>query len=317
MPHEEVLQILYEVSRQRGVPSEDVVIVPARERRMLRMAALALADEPVDMRRLWKVEERLFATVKYTLEDGFSVERQISGRPDAVLTDPPDGLIVLDWKTSPAAPAAGDQPHWTGDHLHVSPEGYWQQRFYAYLLMTNLDWVNRVTLREYYPIPREAREARVPREALEHIEQELSVVVEFLDRALQEGGDSPIWAPSPGRHCAWCRRAVDCPIERAARAKMGGVTSAEQARQIGAEAVLSNEVYQESRKALKAWNEATGEAIPVAAAKGRWEWRWGTNSKGGRRFDLFRAEESDRGPVDPELDAAFEDAAKQRATVAW
>jgi hypothetical protein len=307
MPHEEVMRILYEASAQRDVPPQARVVVPARQRRMLLIAALALADIRLDMSRLISVEERLFTTVRYDGPDG-PVERLISGQADALLADPPNGGGCLDWKTAPSAPAKGEQPHWTGDHLHVSYEGYWQQRFYALLIMDNYPMMDYVKFREYYPIPRESREALIPREALEHIRQEITLVVEFLDRALMGGSEAGEWRPSPGKHCAWCRRPQDCPIERSARATRGGVTDADQAAKIGAETVLAKTVYDEGREAMKAWYDATGEAIPVKDAKGRFEWRWSKDSSGRRKFGMFVPEVSDRGPGDEMLAQAFAEA---------
>ena len=137
--------------------------------------------------RLIDVEQRLHAEVGYPSPEGGTVKRWISGTPDALLADPPGGAIALDYKTAPSAPAAGDQPHWSGDHLHVSYGGYFQQRCYALLVMRNFPSVMKVTLREWYVLPDEIREATVPREALEHIEAEMSVNVELLDRGLIEG----------------------------------------------------------------------------------------------------------------------------------
>jgi hypothetical protein len=64
MPTEEAMAILYEVCAQRDVPVEEVVRVPARERRLLRVAAIKLvSDNEFNMARLVAVERRLEATV--------------------------------------------------------------------------------------------------------------------------------------------------------------------------------------------------------------------------------------------------------------
>lgn len=312
IPHEEAMRILYEVSRQADVKQDRVVIVPARERLTLRKCCLALADVPMNVTRLMAVEERLEATLSYSTPDG-PVERVISGQPDALLSDPPGGAVVLDWKTIRSAPAKGEQSHWTGDEAHVSYEGYWQQRFYALLVMRTYPSVERVTLREYYVLPREARVATVPRAALEHIEQELALVVEFLDQALQGGSESPLWRPSPGVHCSYCRRPQSCPIEREARAAEGGISSERQAAQVAAEAVLAAQVKTQSMAALKGWHDATSRPIPVKDAKGRAEFRWGQDAGGRRRFKLHIPDESDRGNDDPQLAEAFAAAAVRKA----
>lgn len=323
VPHEEAMQILYEVAGQRDVPPEEIVIVPQRERRVLRICALALANVPMNVERLFinpegdGIEQRLWASVQYpNPEGGKAIERFITGQPDAMLLDPPHGMVVLDWKTAPSAPAKpkNGQDHWTGDHNHVSYEGYFQQRVYALLIMRNFPAIQQVTLREYYVLPKEARVAVVPREALEHIEQELGQLVELLDRGLMAGSKWKGWRPSPGKHCDYCSRPTSCPIEREARAfDGGGVTSERQAAKIAAEDVLAQRVHKEAHEALKAWHERTGRPIPVRAAKGRFEYRWGATSTGGRRFGLYPIDTSDRGVNDEMLVQAFEQAAERRA----
>ena len=325
IPHEEAMRILYEAAAQRDVADEDVVVVPARERRTLRICALALANVPMNMSRLIAVEERLTAELRYPDPDGGDRIRFITGQPDALLMDPPNGAIVLDWKTAPSAPAApkdGQQDHWTGDHNHVSYEGYFQQRVYALLVMRNFPSVEQVTLREYYVLPKEARTATVPREALEHIEQELAVICETLDRAIAGGSASKMWRPSPGRHCDYCRRPTSCPIEREARVfgagggdkTAGGITSESQAARVAAEDVLAVRVHKEAHEALKAYHETTGRPIPVRNAKGRSEYRWGQTSSGSRRFGIHQVSQSDRGPEDIDIAAAFEAAAQRKET---
>ncbi len=314
IPQAEALEIMYEVAAQRDVPPEEIVVVPAKERRTLRIAVLALAGLPLDTSRLIDVERRLFSTITYRLEDGTPVERQISGQPDALLADPPNGAIVLDWKTAPSAPAAapnGNQEHWTGDAAHVSYEGYWQQRFYALLVLDNFPSVERVTLREYYVLPREARPATVPREALEHIRREITIVAETLDRGLMGGSKSRFWSPSPGHHCGYCRRPLACPVELDARQSQGGITSEAQASRAAAEFILIDRVRPDLREALKSWHEITGQPIPVKSAKGRAELRWGADAAGRRRFGMHVPATSDRGPEDPNLAEAFKAAAER------
>lgn len=324
IPVAEALQILYEVCRQRDVDSRDVLVIPARERRTLRKCAIGLVYDRERKRlrefrvdRLLAVEERLTHTLRYEGPDGNMMDRVISGQPDAILADPPDGVVVLDWKTTRSAPGQKSRPTLDdpkfdpgGSTAGISYEGYWQQRFYALLIMSNFPSVQRVTLREFYVLPGEARIGLVTREALEHVEEEIALVAAFLDRALMEGRDSPLWQPSPGRHCTYCRRPQSCPIEAEARAVEGGITSSEQAKRIGAEAVVAERVRDVSREALKAWHDETHEPIPVKSAKGRYEWRWGSDTSGRRRFGMHVPDTSDRGAHDPALEEAFKAAAE-------
>jgi hypothetical protein len=313
MSTEEAMVILREVARQRDVPDEDVVLVPARERRLLRIVVLRIAQTPLNMTRLIDVERQLKMVVSYTRDDGRTITRMVTGRPDAVLADPPGGAIVLDLKTAPSAPAAvpEDYDGSDGDHLHVSVGGYWQQKTYGALLLANYPSLERVTLREWYPLPDEVREATVTRAQMEHIEHELSTIVELLDRALEGGSRSPIWAPSPGSWCAYCERPTACPIDLTARVTQGGLTSDAQARKVAAETTVATAVRSEGLKAMKSYHEATGRPIPVSNAKTRSEYRWTKDAAGKRRFKLTTPARVDAG--DRELDAAFEEAATTRA----
>lgn len=290
IPHEEAIVILREVEAQRDVPDSEVVMCGAEERRMLRTLALKFANEPFDADRIIDVEGGLESTVTYHRGDGSPVERRITGRPDAVLADPPGGAIVIDYKTAWSAPGEGYPPseddQATGIDTRISVEGYFQQRFYGLLVMRRYPRIERVTLREFYPMCGEVREATIRREHLEHVEAEVSLLVEVLDRARAGGSESELWMASPGRHCAYCRRPTSCPIEAEARVVAGGITSQAQAQRVAAEIAVVDPIRAAGIKAIKAWHEATGKAIPVRDSKGRWEWRWTKDSGGKRRFKL-------------------------------
>lgn len=317
LPVAEALEVLYEVAAQRDVPDEDVVTLPAAERRLLRIAAIKFAAEnEFRMDRLIDVERRLFATLRYPDADGVMVERQITGQPDAIVADPnphdPEdgGAIILDWKTTLQPP-----PRYTGEQpdtdAGVSYLGYFQQRFYALLVMSEYPAVQRVTLREYYVLAGEARTATVHRANLEHIERELAALVEQLDRSLAAGSDSKLWEPSPGKHCGYCPKPTRCPIEEDVRLREGGIATRAQAERAAAEYTLAKHVHGVLHEALKPWVESYG-SIPVKSAKGRYEVRWKTNKGGGRTFGVHVPAASDRGPEDPDLTAAFKEAAERR-----
>jgi hypothetical protein len=311
MPVSEALEILYEVSAQRDVPDAEVVTCPARERRLLRIAVVKFVSENTfNMERLIDVERRLYATVRYPDPDGVMVERTITGQPDALVASPPDGAVVLDWKTTLKAPApyTGEQQ----DHPDgVSYMGYFQQRIYALLVMANYPAVQTVTLREFYPFEAAARTATVHRAQLEHIEREVADLAEGLDRALRAGADSALWEPSPGKHCSYCPKPNRCPIEEDVRAREGGITSQAQAERAAAEYVVAGEVRSKLHEALKAWFELHGP-VKVKSSKGRYVVRWKTNKGGGRTFGVHVPLESDRGPDDAALADAFKDAATRR-----
>lgn len=321
IPVAEALEILYEVCAQRDVPDDEVVTVPARERRLLRIAAIKFANEnEFRMERLIDVERRLWATVEYPNPEpqGGTVTRQLTGQPDALVADPPDGAIVLDWKTT-LSPPPRYNPRGEGHPDHgrgVSYLGYFQQRMYALLVMTNYESVRRCTLREFYPLAGEARTAVVYRDDLEHIARELAGLAENLDRALMAGAESPLWHPSPGKHCAFCPRPNSCPIDAEVRMSEGGITSKAQASRAAAQYVLAIRDKELLHEALKGWVEVYGP-VDVRSGKGRYQVRWkGNKTGGGRSFGVHVPTTSDRGPDDPQLADAFEAAAARREEAA-
>jgi hypothetical protein len=340
MPVSEALEVMYEVCAQRDVDARDVVTVPSRERRLLRLATIGLVYDwdrqklrEYDMRRLATpggkpaIEHRLFATVRYpNPETGEVIERQITGQPDALLVDPPNGAVVLDWKTTPSPPPKHEQQLASeaplpsqheaapsGDDAvgNVSYMGYFQQRVYALLVMARFPSVERVTLREFYVLANEARTATVEREGdLEHVERELANLVEQLDAALMAGAKSPLWTPQPGKHCAYCPKPRSCPIEDEVRIADGGIVSASEAERVGGVWIKSGRVRKVAGDAAKAWHEETGRPIAMKSAKAPVELRWGpTKTGGGRRFDLHPIAPQD--PPDARLDEAL-DEAKER-----
>ena len=315
IPVAEALAILYEVMAQRTVPDEDVVLPPAAERRLLRILAIKFASENrFTTSRIMAVEEQLQATISYPHPDGGTVERLVTGTPDALIADPPTsedptpGIIVPDWKTTRRAPPKGDAGgHWD-DAEHISYQGYFQQRLYGLLVLRTFPMADRVKLREFYPLERTARYATIYRGDLEHLEAEFSVLLELLDRAIAGGSRSRVWQPSPGKHCSYCSRPQRCPLEADVRIREGGIATPAEARRAGAEYVVAKTVGSALHEALKAWVDAHGP-VEVKSAKGRAQLRWRTNRGGGRTFGVYVPDDSDRGPLDPELEAAFREAA--------
>lgn len=310
IPVAEALEILYEVCAQRDVPDAEVVLCPAEERRLLRILAIKFVTQNVwQMDRLMAIEERLYADVDYVGPTGDIVTRRITGQPDALLADPPDGLIVLDWKTTQSPPPEYRPRDGVERYDHgrgLSYLGYFQQRVYALLALHRYPAASSVTLREYYPLKDATREATVLRVDLEHIERELALLAELLDRALMGGSSSGLWQPTAGRHCGWCPRPGDCPLSAQVRLAEGGITSEDQARQAAAQYVLATRDKDLLTTALKSWVEDHGP-VPVKSGKGRYEVRWKYSAtSGSRSFGLHVPDVSDRGPVDPVLDRTFE-----------
>jgi hypothetical protein len=247
------------------------------------------------------------------MQTGGMIERIATGRPDAVLAVPPDGLEILDWKTDRQPPPKGEEnDEHRDDAEHVSYGGYFQQRTYGVGALRRWPHVKWVRLREFYVLAGEARWATIHREHMEHIERELAAEVELLDRALMGGHRSEIWSPSPGHHCRYCPRSGQCPIPREERGEGAIGDSAAVAARYGAQAVVAQQVYKDRIASLKPYVNEFGP-VDVRHAKGRLQWRWKEGTTGKRTFGLHVPEASDRGPEDPALASAFEEAKQRKA----
>src|SRR6202012_5726323 len=97
---------------------------------------------------------KLEATIKYADHNGELRERVITGTLDCLLFEPPDGAVVLDWKDTwalPPMPKEAEAQGFDDEELKgLSYHGYFQQRWYAYLVLRNYPRIERVTLREFY-----------------------------------------------------------------------------------------------------------------------------------------------------------------------
>ena len=257
------LAILRECLRLHDVPPEDVVNIPFSQIKDLRWVVVKWAtDNEFDIEFLADVEQRIDAEIGYENPKGGLVPRVITGALDALFIPEPDWAVVLDWKDSWALPPATD----------LSNGGYFQQRFYAYLVMRRYQSIERVSLREHYVRYSESREATVFRSELPDIEEELSALVERWDRTWEHGkwpledGEHPyLFTPSPGAHCAFCPRPGSCPIFPAARVE-GAITDEETAERWANEQIVAKSAVNQRDKALKAWAGARGP-IPVKHAK--------------------------------------------------
>lgn len=260
---EVALSILRECLRQADVPAEDVVNIPFAQIKDLRWVAVKWAtDNEFDIQYLADIEQRLDAVVTYENPRGGLIERVITGQLDALFIPEPTWAVVIDWKDSWNLPKPKS----------LSDEGYFQQRFYAVLVLLTYPSIDRVTLREHYVRFSETRDATVFRSQLPDMLEEISALVERWDRTWEEGqwpppeGQPPsLFTPSPGAHCNFCPRPASCPIFPAARVE-GAITDAETAERWAAEQIVAKAAVKQRDKALKAWGSARG-AIPIKHAK--------------------------------------------------
>ena len=191
---DQALAVLRDVLRQADVPDSDVVTIPFSQIKDLRWTVVSwAANNRFDVANLVDVERRLFADIEYPNPIGGTVKRRLTGQLDSLFIEgaSADHAIVLDWKDTFALPSGGSQ---------LSAGGYFQQRFYALLVLHNFPSVLQVTMREFYVrfssrpvnkstglIKEPVREASVTRDELLDIEEEFSALAERFDRAVEYG----------------------------------------------------------------------------------------------------------------------------------
>jgi hypothetical protein len=315
------LGILEDVLEQRNVEPHERLRIPLREVRNLRWMARKFAkDNTFSIRHVVDVEHRLEAPIEYRDDDGELRSRVLTGQMDALIADPrrEDEAIILDWKSGWGLPP---RRHEDDEDPGLSYHGFFQQRFYGWLVMKSYPHLKAVTLREFYTRRTEARPARVTRDSMPEIEEDLARIVLELDRCLASGPPKKLrlpqaapWMPSPGKHCSYCVGAAKCPIESSARERYS-VTSRKDAERMVAELEVAESVRKSHREALRQYVDIHG---PVGArwSKGRRAFGYKTQKGGKPVLKFFTPEGVDRPPERAEEDAALEAALKKSAEAA-
>lgn len=292
------LAILEEACYQRDALPEDIVRVPLRELPMLEMAVRKFAsDNTFAVRNIIDVERRLTAEIVYPDEHGQAVRRALTGQLDALIARPPNEAVVIDWKDTWSLPPEREE---NAEDPGVSYHGFFQQQFYAWLVMSVYPAVQAVSLREFYVRRTKARPARVTREELPRVERRLAQLVAAFDRAVAAGEPPRLrmtaleqhghWKPSPGKHCGWCMKAHLCPIDDDFK---GSVTNPESASRVAATRQKAMAVAKQCKARLDPWVEQHGP-VDVKWSKGRRV--YGPRViKGGRvRIEEYTPEGADR-----------------------
>jgi hypothetical protein len=276
IPTEEAMVIFREVYADLGIP------LPSRQLEDLRLAILRFCEIRWPVRNnksmIWDVEERLFAQVP--CPDG--VTRILTGKPDAVVGDPPDGAVVPDFKFGmrrPPKPREGEPEEQHDATKYLSPEGLLQLHVYAYLIWFNFPSVYRVHLREEHVRWGEHRRATVTRDKMEHVEYEIGSLLQMLDTSLRA---DDAWQARPGSHCSYCPRPLDCPIPPQERGE--GAVHDEATMRAYAEAYVPTKAMKDHLE--KAIKNGLAEGIPPARVGDR-ELGWSSEDKG-RRFGLVK-----------------------------
>lgn len=331
IPPGEALAILIEVCRQQDVPPEDIVRVPMRQMPELRMAVKKFAtDNEFSTHRIVDIEKRMEAPITYTGLDGRSVTRRLTGQLDVLLFDPPDGAVVVDFKTGyglPPEPRDSEPQGYDDEELKgLSFMGYFQERIYGLLTMANYRNVNRCVLREFFPYRTKVRKATLFRHQLPEVYEEVGALMQAFDAAVAQGAphltadaeglvnidELGWWKPAPGKHCSYCVRPTHCPIPEDVRVAAGGaVTSLEDAQRWAARLQIAERIRDMAREGLKGYVEEGGAPVPVKWAKGRRAIGW-YETKRGRRFGLFTPDDSERGGhPDADVDAQLMEAMRE------
>lgn len=248
---------------QRDVPLRETAAVPPHEFRFLQRTLRKFArDNAFTIADVVGIERRLTATITYPDGNGGEVERMITGQLDALLISE-GGLgrhaTVPDWKHTWKLPAqqhddAADEDDGEDDKL--SPEGYFQQMFYALLVFLTFPQIQSVTLREFYLPRSEPREATIWRHEMPWLLDYFGSLVERFDRSV-EAAYTPAkgrrrrakplttpeqWGePTAGAHCRYCPLAVECPLD----ADIKGPQTVEHAQKVLGEALKARRVVKQ------------------------------------------------------------------------
>jgi hypothetical protein len=285
IPVDVALAELDDVIRQADVAidemGDEIVSIPVRE-----IAEARITVKTWAMHTSWPVgdfagiEKRLHTTLSYPDGDGGQVARMVTGRLDLLLIlESGEHAFVIDWKDTWGIPSerlgvtrVDAEDPFEGDN--ISEEGYFQQRFYALLVLHHYPRVQRVTLQEFYPryssgkvLDRKGRpinpkrEATVNRWQLGDIEAEMRALVERFDRAYHTGR----FRPAPGSHCSYCLRPEACTIFPAAKG-VGRISSPAEAERMAGRLNVLDALKRQTTKALRAWSNAHGD-VRVRDAK--------------------------------------------------
>lgn len=305
MPIDMGLAKLIEIVAQRDVPDEDVVHLPMRDIPWLRICVVKWCQGgQFNAARVISIEERLRAVIYVPDGSGGFYERVVSGQPDVIVADPPDGVIVVDWKSGWAPPAKLGHEDQTARDIggsdreeKLSDQGFAQQVIYGILILQNYPKIQRVTLREAYIRHGEYREATVDRYNLERLTDVVGAVIAQMDAAYDAGPDSERWIPTAGPHCAMCPAPRRCPLQE----WEGIPTNLEEAQLLAREWIVAAQVRSDRLPYLKGWVDAHGP-IPLPAGKGRREVGWLKNKTGdGRSFKLYEPDDAPDSQFDERL----------------
>ena len=153
---------------------------------------------------------------------------------------------------------------------------------------------------------RQERTAELTRSEMGEVESAIGAYLMLIDRGIQEGPESGIWKPVPGKQCAWCCKRSACPRASEWR-KEGAIESMEQAAEFAGDIEAVTPYRKELVDAAKAWVDANG---PIPLPDGR---VLGWHQKPGNSSRSFEAHVPDEGT---EMPGPTEGATSRRVTAA-
>ncbi len=280
---------------------------------------------PENFMMLGREHERLTADIE--CPDG--VTRTLTGLPDLVGANYPDGATIGDFKTGFGVPAAPRDRNMVvvcpkcqapigykcvngaGSEVSSHPEraqiaakrpvqgkqylsdrGVFQLDSYGLLVMRNVPAVQWCKLFELHVRKNEVREAILTRDDLEHVEKHLGILLMRLDTALQEGAGSKLWEPREGSHCSYCPRPSACPIDQEGRGKYA-VTDEATADEYARRYLRSDGLRDGYRSALQHYFNETGYGGRTGDGR---EIRF-DGGRGGGAFELVPVEDEQEVPA--------------------
>lgn len=211
MPIELGMEILADVLAQHDVSAEEFIPLSMEEMRWTRVLMTKWCEHTtIDARRVVEAEKRFFADLR--LKTGEVVP--ITGQLDLLLTDPPHGLVIVDYKSGWARPKdPRNEAEAEREGGGLTELGWAQNLIYCFLLFENFPTIDYVIFREVHVMWGKERRAKTERwEMNERLRDLLVAKVTQLHLAVREGPESARWTPSAGVHCALCARPQACPI---------------------------------------------------------------------------------------------------------
>jgi hypothetical protein len=284
MPTQEAVEVLYEVLRAGPW------VLPTQDRHDLRWLVLGFCRYKWRPTDFIAIERRLSTDV--ACPDG--EVRALTGQPDLLIADAPDGVIICDWKSGrgqPRSPRNSRDDELVTGKQYLSERGHFQLDIYGFLTMRNYPSVNRAILRELHLRSGKIREATLGREELEHVERQIAEQMTKLDEAVTAGGEGhPLWRPRPGSWCARaCPVAASCPIPAEQRG-VGALDSEEAADAAAGRYVNVDGLRNTLRDQLKARYEQTGRPSFVGDGTAVF-WRDKPDGSGRRDFGVWPVED--------------------------